>query len=323
MKPAHVTIALFITIFISLVAAVGVYALTIDPHGNIVVGNEGQVLSSSDDKDDDDRSGSSSSGSSGSSSGSGSSGSSGESKTETTTTGGAVVRTEQKGDETRTETRLPSGVRIKTRQEPDKTRVDIYEGGTKLRLERRDDRTIVKLENAQGEEAEIGPAQEDEVFKIDERADKRQVRVRAAGEKFVITEASISATTRFPLSVSLETNELTVTTPAGSRVVAVLPDQAVRNMLAANIIDQVGGLSFTEDVQKVATEAGTTLGQIVELTTTRTGVLAYEIPGTKNEKLLGFIPVTINKIAVVSAETSELLGVKEPILTQLLDLISF
>lgn len=321
MKPTHVTIALFITIFISLVAAVGVHALTIDPHGNIVVGDEGQVLSSSDDKDDDNRSGSSSGSSD--SSGSGSSGSSEETKTETTTTGGAVVRTEQKGDETRTETRLPSGVRIKTRQEPDRTRVDIYEGGTKLRLERRDDRTVVKLENQQGEGAEIGPAQEDEVFKIEERVDKRQVRVRAAGEKFVITEASISATTRFPLSVSLETNELTVTTPAGERVVAVLPDQAVRNMLAANVIDQVGAVTFTQDVQKVATEAGTTLEQIIELTTTREGVLTYEIPGTKTERLLGFIPVTINKTVVVSAETSELLEVQEPILTQLLDLVSF
>lgn len=320
MKPAHVTIALFITTFISLVAAVGVNAIAIDPHGNIVVGEAGQVLSSS---DDDDRSGSSGSGSSGSGTSGSSETRSEETKTETTTTGGAVVRTEQKADETRTETRLPSGVRVKTRQEEGRTRVDVYEGGTKLRLERRDDRTVVKLENAQGEEAEIGPAQEDEVFKIDERADKRQVRVRAAGEKFVITEASISATTRFPLSVNLETNELTVTTPAGSRVVAVLPDQAVRNMLAANVIDQVGGLAFTQDVEKVATEAGTTLGQIIELTTTRAGVLAYEIPGTKQEKLLGFLPVTINKTVIVSAETSELLGVQEPLLTQLLDIISF
>lgn len=332
MRPAYPAIGAIILFFASLAFTLKAHALTIDPYGNIVVGQkEGLVLSESDDEGGSDRDGSSESNGSGSNS-SGSSGSqdektdevkSEEKRTETTTTGGAVIRTREKDGEVRTETRLPSGVKIKTRQEEDKTRVDIYEGGQKLRLERKDGRTIIKLENAQGEETELGPAQENEVFKIEERADKGLVKVRAAGEKFVVTEASISATTKFPLSVNLETNELTVTTPAGEKVVTVLPAQAVRNMLAANVIDQVSGVPFTRDVESVATEPGATLEQIINLTTTREGVIGYEIPGVKVKRVLGFIRVEIPKTAVVSAETGEILQVQQSPLSTFLDLVSF
>lgn len=51
----------------------------------------------------------------------------------------------------------------------------------------------------------------------------------------------VAAQTHFPLTVNLETNELIVTTPKGSKVVTVLPDQAVAHMLAANVLDQIGG----------------------------------------------------------------------------------
>lgn len=332
MRPAYPAIGAIILFFASLAFALKAHALTIDPYGNIVVGQkEGRVLSKSDDEGGSDRDGSSESNGSGSNS-SGSSGSQDEKKdevkseekrTETTTTGGAVIRTREKDGEVRTETRLPSGVRIKTRQEEDKTRVDIYEGGQKLRLERKDGRTIIKLENEAGEETELPTGSESEVFKIEERADKGQVRVRAAGEKFIVQEASISATTKFPLSVNLGTNELTVTTPAGTKVVTVLPAQAVKNMLAANVIDQVKGIPFTQDVQKVATEAGTTLEQVINLSTTKEGVLAYEIRGIRVQRLLGFMRVEIPKTAVISAETGEVLEVQQSPLSTILDLVSF
>ena len=41
--------------------------------------------------------------------------------------------------------------------------------------------------------------------------------------------------------VNLETNELIVTTPKGTKTVTILPDKAVENMLAANVLDQLGG----------------------------------------------------------------------------------
>lgn len=267
-------------------------ALTVDPAGKVIIERRGEVLSKSTDDVED-----------------GKEDNSGPSK--------------EKTDDIRTETLLPSGTKIETRQEPDRTRIDIYEGGTKLRLERREDRTVIKMEDEKGEKIELPPGTENEVFKIEERADKGQVRVSTLQDRFVFSREDIAATTNFPLSINLETNKLTVTTPAGEKVVTVLPDQAVKNMLAANVIDQVGGAAFVQDAQKVATQAGTTLEDVIKLSTTREGVLAYEIPGIKQEKLLGFLNVNISKTALVSAETGELLGVRQNLLSQILDLVSF
>lgn len=305
--------------------------LTVDPSGKVIVETRGQVLSKgSDDSGSSESSGSSdSSGSSGSSSTSGSGSS--EQRTTTTTTGGATIETKQKEGEIRTETTLPSGTKIKTREQPDRTRTDVFEGGAKLRLERREDRTIIKLEDEKGEETELPEGTENEIFKIQERADKGQIRVSTLKDRFVFSRENIGATTTFPLSVNLKTNELTVTTPAGEKVITVLPDQAIKNMLALNVIDQVKGIPFTQDVEKSATQAGTALEEVInkfvsteiKLTTTREGVLAYEIPGTKRTRFLGFINVEIQKTAVVSAETGGLLGTQESLISKVLDLLSF
>lgn len=266
-------------------------AITVDGQGNVLIlQNTGQVLSQgSDDSDSSDT------------------------KTETTTSGGAVIRTEIRDDgEVRTETRFPDGVRVRTREEEGRTRTDIYEGGTKLRLERRDGRVIIKLENEAGEELELPKGAEDEIFKIEERGEKDRVRVTSLGNKFVISRAQTGAQTDFPITVDLNTNELTITTPSGVKVVTILPDQAVANMLAANVIDQVRGLTFIQDV-----------GDVISLTTTKQGVLVYEIPGVSNQRFLGFVPVEIQKTVVVSADTGELVEVNKPLGSTLLDMVSF
>lgn len=338
MFAAHRKLIFASVLFLTLLAFVKITKVNastiIDPYGRIVVESKGEVLGEEDENNrESGSSGSESSGSpgsdssgSGSSRSSGSSGSSGSSdaKTETTTSGGTTIRTEERKDgEVRTEVRFPSGTKVKTRQEEGRTRTDIYEGGMKLRLERRDDRTVVKLRAENGEEVELPAGNEEEIIKIQERADKGSIKVRTMGEKFVVARENISATTKFPLSVNLETNELTVSTPAGDRVVTILPDQAVKNMFAANVIDQIGGFAFTQDAEKIATQEGATLEQVIELSTTREGILAYEIPGVKQEKLLGFLNVNIQKTAVVSAETGELIRVQQNIVSQILDLISF
>lgn len=210
-------------------------------------------------------------------------------------------------DETTTQASSPSATKIETRQEPDRTRIDIYEGGAKLRLERKDGQTSIKLEDEKGEEMELPEGMEEEVLEIKERADKNQIKVRVAGNEFVVEKDKVSAATKLPLSVNLKTNELTVTTPAGEKTVTVLPDQAVKNMLVQNVIDQTG----------------TAPEEAVKLTATREGVLAYEIPGTKKKRFLGFLPVSISKTAVVSAETGELLKTQQTLLSQVLDFLSF
>lgn len=320
-----------------LVAAPVIAKVLIDGNGDVVI-NQGQVLSSgsgSDGDGGDDNSGSGSSGSSAddddnsisgssdSDSDNSGSGSSDTTKTETRDENGTRTETEVRDDgEVRTEVRFSDGVRVRTRTEDGRTRTDVYQGGTKIRLERIGDRFRVKVENELGQETELG---EDELISIDERADRDQIRIRtfdsAADQlrnRVIIERLNTQALTALPLSVDLETNELTVTTPAGERVVAVLPDQAVQNMLAANVIDRIGGQELVNLVRQGGIE---TLDQVIQLSL-QNGVAVYEIAGIKDHRLLGFFPVTTDVTVTISAETGEVVDTEQSFLDTVVDIFS-
>lgn len=337
----HYPSYLFITTltFMLLVAALPVMArILIDSRGEVVV-DRGQVLSSSSGSGSDSGSGSGSSGggdnddSSGSGSGSSGSDSSGSTsgaspsptptKTETRSDDGARTRTEIREDgEIRTEVRFSDGTRVKTRTEDGRTRTDVLQGGVKVRLERVGDRFRIKAENELGEQRELG---EDEIVAIDERTDKNQIRIRTFDtandqlrNRVIIERLNTQALTELPLSVNLETNELTVTTPAGERTVTVLPDQAVQNMLAANVIDRIGGQALVDLVRQGGV---TTLDRVIELSQ-QNGIPVYEIQGVKEQRLLGFIPVTTDVTVIVSAETGEVVDTQQSLLDTVVDILS-
>lgn len=348
----HVATYLTITASISLLLLVAVPALAavlIDKNGAVVI-SQGQVLSSGSGSGGDDSGGSggsggdydssgsgsggsdgsddsSGAGSSGSSSGSGSSGSSTSTptptKTETRSEDGTRTTTEVRDDgEVRTEVRLPDGTKVKTRTEDGRTRTDVYQGGVKIRLEREGDRFRIKAENELGEETELG---EDDIISIDERADRNQIKIRTFATAVdqlrnlaIIERLNTQALTDLPLSVNLATNELTVTTPAGERTVTVLPDQAVQNMLAANVIDRMGGQALVDLVRQGGVE---TLAQVVTLSE-QNGVPLYEIQGVKEHRLLGFFPVTTDVTVTVSAETGEVVDTNQSFLDTVIDVFS-
>ncbi len=252
----------------------------VDSWGSLIY--EGQILG---DDSSDDR------GSSSGSSGSGSSGS-------------------------ETEVRFSEDERIKTRVREGETRTEVRSGGVKTRIEQKDGRLVIKSETEDGEETELG---EQEQFKIEERLDKQQIKVATgSGQSLVFARGTIGARTNFPLSVDQATNTLTVTTPAGTKTVTVLPDAAVANMLAANVIDRLGGAAIAE-----AARTGQLMGVagIVELGE-RAGIPVYEIAGLSEQKLLGFIPVFIKKTVAVSVETGEIVGTNVSLGEQILDFLS-
>ena len=187
-------------------------------------------------------------------------------------------------------------------------------------------------------------------FQIDEENGDGDVTLQSNENAASVIRNKLSAQTHFPLMVNLDTNELIVTTPKGSKIVTILPDQAVQNMLAANVLDQLGGKGGLLWLEQQATpsasptatpsatptatpsasptaspsaspEATLATGAIV-LTLDEDGNLVYEITGVKFEKLLGLLRVALNRVVVVSAETGELLAVRQNLLTRLLDLFS-
>lgn len=229
---------------------------------------------------------------------------------------GMRIRTETKDGQTETEIRFGTGKRIKTENKVGETETEIISGGIKVKLEREGEQIKIKAEREDGEEIELG---EEELVTIEERLEKNQIRVRPmSGDRMIIQRGRSTAVTHFPLSVDLATNELIVNTPAGEKRVAVLPDQAVQNMLAANVIDRIGGQTVAE---QVARELATSVTDVVALAE-RNGVPVYEVAGFSDQRLLGFIPVSIHKTAVVAAESGELLSTEQSLLNRLLDVFS-
>ena len=217
------------------------------------------------------------------------------------------------------------------------------------------------LEDATSE----GEIEEEEEFEVD--GGRNSFKVRAHENASLVIRNKLAAQTNFPLKVNLETNELIVTTPKGEKTVTVLPDQAVFNMLAANVLDQLGGKGglqwLADQVTPTSTPSGsltptstpsatitdfpsptsTPSGEVTETPETSPaefeaeefegespirlilddgGNLIYEIDGVKVQRFLGLFKVDVNRIVIVSAETGELIEVKQNLANRILDLLS-
>ena len=225
-------------------------------------------------------------------------------------------------------------------------------------LENRGNKINPKFVTQEGEVIdETGENIEIEKIEIEEPEDQNTITIRSRENASLVIRNKIAAQTHFPIMVNLDTNELIINTPKGQKIVTVLPDQAVQNMLAANVLDQLGGkggIRWLEYQDSIATPSATPIATPsatpistpsatpiatpsaspaasptptpeelpITLTTTEDGALVYEIEGSKFEKLLGLFKVKLNRTVIVSAETGELLNIKQDLPTRLLDILS-
>ena len=211
---------------------------------------------------------------------------------------------ETKVDREKTEIRFSESEKIKTEVRDDRTRIDVYSGGVKVRYELKDDRLVNKGETEGG-----GGVSETELFKIEERLDKTGIKIATAQGEILVVRGGVGAQTGFPVQIDLSTNELIASTSAGPRVLTTLPDQAVQNLIAANVISRLGpnNLAGVSDIISLAE---------------RNGIPVYEINGLRDQKLLGFIPVTTSIKVFVSAEDGQIVSQEKSLLTSLVDLLS-
>lgn len=189
-------------------------------------------------------------------------------------------------------------------------------GNIQYKIERRGSQLTIKKE-ADGEDS--FEYESEAIFEIDEHKSKTRIKISTgSGDYLYFTRGNSAARTDFPLSINPDTNELIVTTSAGTKVVAVLPDQAVANMLAANVLDDINDPS-DDDLPSSEVEDVQDSLELDE----RDGELIYKVDGTSNQKILGLFKVKIRRQAIVSAETGELLDVERTFFQALLDLVSF
>lgn len=312
-----------------IVAVVGVGVLTASAIQTEKIQKEavGRVLSSSDDNEVD-KSGSSS-GSSSSDSGSNGevekrepnshnssgAGSSDEVKIESRTEEGRT-KIKTSPEKTKIEIRNKEG-RFETKIEEGREETKIRTGGLRIEVKREGNRVVTKIKNENDEEVELEDSEVDELLKeIEDELDGVKLATDSAQPGFVQNGRRVR--TNFPLSVNAQTGELFVTTPAGEKVVTVLPNVAIENMIAAGVMTRI--IDETPPPSEGTSEADLASG--VELTTFESQPV-YVINGVSSQNFLGLVPLDIKVKTIVSATSGQLLDTQQGIFGRVLDILSF
>lgn len=238
-------------------------------------------------------------------------------KTESVSSNGEKIKIESEGNKEEVEIETRDGQKIKTKVEDDgTTKIEAEDDSVKLKYVIQDGMTVVKAENDEGEELEL---EEDELEEMENELEQELeddgIQITTSSGKPVFVKNSVGATTDFPLSVDIVTKQLIITTPQGQKIITILPDEAVKNVLGTGIVNVIdtsdGSLS----------ESASSLDDIVKLIV-RDGKVVYEVKGIKNQKLFGLIPITTQKKVIVSAETGAPLFHEQSMLVSIVDLLS-
>ncbi|MDP3941130.1 MAG: hypothetical protein Q8Q49_02345 [bacterium] len=195
--------------------------------------------------------------------------------------------------------------------------IDLNTKGIKIRMEREDDHIIVKATQEDGTEVEL--QQEDALFHIEERLAIDRIKiVPTSATEFLIQRNSSAAVTNFPLSWDLTSNTLIITTPAGTKEVPVLPDQAVDKLISSHVLDHI------TIPQSIKTNENVNLGTVVDITTLteQDGEPIYQVTGITSQKLFGLFPVAFEKTVDVSGTTGDVTGTNESFINRFVDLLS-
>ena len=242
------------------------------------------------------------------------------SKTETISPSGFRIKTESEGNKQETEIETADGQKIKTKIEDDgTTKIEIENGTVKLKYRIENGQLVLKVENEDGEEVEI---EDDELEELendveDELADDDVKLVPTTDNQLALTQNQIAAFTDFPLSINVETKELVITTPTGQKIVTILPEEAVRNLLATGIINRIEAPPSDITAQD---QLGALTGVVkIEM---RNNEVVYRVKGTKTHRMLGIIPVSTPVTAFVSTDTGTTVAKQQSILTNVIDFLS-
>ena len=255
-------------------------------------------------------SGSSSEGSSNSSSSASSNSGSGSSSSGSGESGSSVVATPQPSKvEIRERT---ENSRVEVRTTPQRIKSEIRQGNLRVKFEVKDGKVEIetKVKEAENEVELKDEAENEAVDQAEAELEEEDVKIATAPGQIALVNKRVGALSNFPISIDPTTRQLTVTTPTGTKVVAVLPQQAVDNMLASGVMDFVVGEKVDNELASVP--------NLVKLEE-KDGVLVYKVKGTKTHRLLGFIPIKTGVEAVVSAENGQVVQSTDSLLGRILN----
>lgn len=235
-------------------------------------------------------------------------------------TSGSSMNTQNSGNKKETEIETTVGLKIKTKIEDNgTTKIEIEHGELKIKYVLENGQLVKKVENDDGDEVELEDDELEEVEnEIENELEDDGIEISTSSGKPIVIKNHVAASTEFPLSIDVGTNQLILTTSEGQKVLTVLPDQAVQNLLATGIINSVNAIQAS-DISTTSTLGP--VDSVVQLKV-RNSEPIYEIDGTKIFRLFAVIPVSQPVKAIVSAETGELVTKQQSFFTNVIDLLS-
>lgn len=251
------------------------------------------------------------SGDSGSNAGNGSSGeSSGSSGNATTTISSPLP---PQGVTPTEKPEKPESSTLEVQTEGGKGQLNLQTPGLHVEIKREDNGALTLTAHQEnGTEIQL---HQDALEQINEALKDKDIEVATAEgslDALIIRKDGVSAQTSLPLSVDPTTHVLTVTTPAGSKIVAVLPDEAVQNILQ------------TKTLTSITTQVSSTSGTTKQATLTElNNDPVFAINGLLQRRLLGLFPINLPKTAFVSATNGQIVRVDQSLATQILGALSF
>lgn len=212
-----------------------------------------------------------------------------------------------------------SGQKIKTKVEDDgTTKVEIEQGKLKVKYSVENGKIKLETENEASEGSKLSEKEEDDAQdELENELEKEGIKIATTGGQLAIAKNKYAATTNFPLSIDVNTRQLIVTTPAGQKVVTILPDEAIQNMLATGVISKIESQAADASLNQ---DLGS-LDGVVRLEE-RDSEMVYKIKGEKDRKLFGIIPISTSTTAYVSAQSGKLVAEDQSLLANLIKLLS-
>lgn len=229
------------------------------------------------------------------------------------------INIHSKGLKKETEIETAEGIKIKTKVEDDGSiKVEVEKGKLKLKYSTQNGKSQLEAEGEHGQEVHLKTDELSDIKEgLDDELEKEGIKISTASGRMVIAKHEVAAQTSFPLSIDAATNQLTVTTPSGQKIVAILPDQAVNSLLTTGILNKIAsqsaGLALTTDIGN--------LSNVVSLESMNND-LVYKVLGDKDYKLFGLLPVSTSATAFVSAQTGHLVAEERPLISELIKLLS-
>ncbi len=222
----------------------------------------------------------------------------------------STTQSEEQKQETEIET--ATGQKIKTKVEDDgTTKIEIEEGGRKVKYVVENGKVVLKIENESGEDHDATEEELEDIHdELEQEFENHGIDIATSEGKIKFVKNNVSAQSNFPLSVNIDTNQLIVSTPNGDKVVAILPDQAVLNLINTGVIYKVEGASTTDNL-----ETDVTLEE-------KDGEVVYRVKGVKTKRLLGLIPVDTKVTAFISAENGVPVATEQSLFSNIINSIS-